>query len=239
MDTFISDLSEKTFPLRERVSANGIQLPILRIIQNDHPSFKGECYCGLSELNTYRQKYIADYLTKEVGELSALESMVLEALANKDIVTEKFNEKNQSLTLGQRAAYRIATFGGSWKFITFFFLFLSGWIVVNAYLLGQPSFDPYPFILLNLILSCLASLQAPLIMMSQNRQDEKDRERSKQDYVINLKAELEIRMLHEKLDHMMIHQQQELIKIQEVQIQMMRDIMEKVTAEVLLSNKPE
>jgi uncharacterized membrane protein len=94
--------------------------------------------------------------------------------------------------------------------------------------LASKAFDPYPFILLNLILSCLAALQAPVIMMSQNRQEEKDRERSKQDYMINLKSELEIRMLHEKLDHLIIHQQQELLNIQQVQVEMMEDIMKRL-----------
>ena len=90
-------------------------------------------------------------------------------------------------------------------------------------------FDPYPFILLNLILSCLAALQAPVIMMSQNRQEEKDRERAKQDYMVNLKSELEIRMLHEKIDHLIIHQQQELLSIQQVQVEMMEDIMKQLS----------
>tara|TARA_R110001592_G_scaffold45699_1_gene145975 strand:- start:1816 stop:2109 length:294 start_codon:yes stop_codon:yes gene_type:complete len=89
-------------------------------------------------------------------------------------------------------------------------------------------FDPYTFILLNLILSCLAALQAPVIMMSQNRQEEKDRERSEQDYMINLKSELEIRILHEKIDHLIIHQQQELLTIQQVQVEMLEDIMKQI-----------
>ena len=89
-------------------------------------------------------------------------------------------------------------------------------------------FDPYPFILLNLILSCIAALQAPVIMISQNRQEEKDRERAKKDYMINLKSELEIRMLDDKIDHLVMHQQQELIEIQKVQIEMMNDILNRI-----------
>ena len=100
--------------------------------------------------------------------------------------------------------------------------------MINVVFLLGKAFDPYPFILLNLILSCLAALQAPVIMMSQNRQEEKDRERSKQDYMVNLKSELEIRMLHEKLDHLIIHQQQELLNIQQVQIEMLEDIMKQI-----------
>ena len=122
----------------------------------------------------------------------------------------------------------IASFGGSWRFIIIFGVFILTWIVINILFLAEKGFDPYPFILLNLILSCLAALQAPVIMMSQNRQEEKDRDRSKQDYMVNLKAELEIRMLHEKLDHLIIHQQQELLNTQQVQVEMMGDIMKQL-----------
>jgi uncharacterized membrane protein len=122
----------------------------------------------------------------------------------------------------------VASFGGSWMFIIAFAVFISFWIAVNVIFLSSRSFDPYPFILLNLILSCVAALQAPIIMMSQNRQEEKDRARAKKDYMINLKSELEIRMIHEKLDHLIMHQQQELIEIQKVQVEMMNDIMERV-----------
>jgi len=106
-----------------------------------------------------------------------------------------------------------------------YMVFILIWIIINIVFLANKSFDPYPFILLNLILSCIASLQAPVIMMSQNRQEEKDRERAKKDYMINLKSELEIRILHEKIDHLMLHQQQDLIEIQKVQIDMMNDIL--------------
>ena len=111
-------------------------------------------------------------------------------------------ELEQPLTRGQRWADHIASFGGSWTFILLFFGIIIGWIVLNVAFLRRASFDPYPFILLNLLLSCLAALQAPVIMMSQNRQEEKDRERAKKDYMINLKAELELRVMHEKLDHL-------------------------------------
>jgi uncharacterized membrane protein len=122
----------------------------------------------------------------------------------------------------------VAEFGGSWKFIILFLSFILIWILANVLLLINKGFDPYPFILLNLILSCIAALQAPVIMMSQNRQEEKDRERAKKDYMINLKSELEIRMIHEKLDHLIQHQQHELIEIQKVQIEMMHDILKRI-----------
>jgi uncharacterized membrane protein len=122
----------------------------------------------------------------------------------------------------------VAEFGGSWGFIIFFGGFLVCWIILNAFWLSNQGFDPYPFILLNLILSCLAAIQAPIIMMSQNRQEEKDRERAKKDYMVNLKSELEIRMLHEKIDHLVMHQQQRLLEVQQLQIEMMQDILSRV-----------
>lgn len=109
----------------------------------------------------------------------------------------------EHLTFGQRAADKIARFGGSWTFIISFFTVLAIWIAFNAYVLNNRGFDPFPFILLNLILSCLASIQAPIIMMSQNRQEEKDRERAEFDLKINETAEREIRQLHKKIDVLM------------------------------------
>ena len=229
METFISDISKKEFPTNEKVAAKTIHSSILKIIQSDHPEFKTSDVCSLTELNIYRQKYIGEYLVKEVGELSELESTVLDALKNKNLITEKLGDVEPPLTFGQRMADRIATFGGSWKFILSFGAFLLIWIMINVLWLQNRAFDPFPFILLNLLLSCLAAMQAPFIMMSQNRQEEKDRERAKKDYMINLKSELEIRILHEKIDHLMIHQQHELIEIQKVQIEMMQDILERVS----------
>lgn len=115
-------------------------------------------------------------------------------------VNFNIEEEIDNRTFGQRIADKVAAFGGSWTFIISFFIFILLWIGMNVYFLANKGFDPYPFILLNLILSCLASLQAPIIMMSQNRQEEKDRERAKKDYEVNLKAEDEIRQLNEKLD---------------------------------------
>lgn len=113
-------------------------------------------------------------------------------------LSDPFDSK--STNFGDRMADKIADFGGSWTFILSFIGFLLVWISFNIYWLNNKGFDPYPFILLNLLLSCVAALQAPLIMMSQNRQEEKDRERAKEDLKINQKAEEEIRSLHEKLD---------------------------------------
>lgn len=135
--------------------------------------------------------------TNRYEELSDLEYEVLMDLRSIDKISD---EKNDTLSLGQRLSDKIADFGGSWTFITIFMVILISWMIINAVFLKSKAFDPYPFILLNLVLSCIAALQAPIIMMSQNRQEEKDRERAKKDYQINLRAELEIRLLHQKLD---------------------------------------
>lgn len=227
MKSFISDISNKKFPESEKISAKSLRRSIISTIQKEHPEFKDTSCLALSELNVYREKYIADYLANEIGELSDLENTVLNALRKKETISDKV-EETEKLTTGQELADKVASFGGSWKFIIFFGFFMVLWIVGNTYWYARSPFDPYPFILLNLILSCIAALQAPIIMMSQNRQEEKDRDRSKKDYMINLKSELEIRMLHEKIDHLIIHQQHELIEIQKVQIEMMNDILKRI-----------
>lgn len=228
METFISDISGISYPLSERVSGKTLRPSILQMVQRDHPEFTNGNYLSLSELNQYRERHISEYLEKELGELTKLEMQVLKTLSDKTTISDKVDERDEALTLGQRLADRVAAFGGSWKFIVFFGLFLFTWILLNLVWFANKGFDPYPFILLNLILSCVAALQAPVIMMSQNRQEEKDRERAKKDYMINLKSELEIRILHEKLDHLIMNQQQELLEIQKVQIEMMNDILSRV-----------
>ncbi|HMU03320.1 MAG TPA: DUF1003 domain-containing protein, partial [Saprospiraceae bacterium] len=157
------------------------------------------------------------------------EQTVLEKFKERTTISDKLEEDTSDTpSFGQRMADHVATFGGSWTFIIYFGLFLVLWISINVFVFYNKGFDPYPFILLNLILSCIAAIQAPVIMMSQNRQEEKDRDRSKKDYMINLKAELEIKALHEKIDHLIIYQQEQLLEIQKVQIEMMNDILQSV-----------
>lgn len=228
--TFKSDLSGKFYPASERVSGRGVRPSLMAFIQRKHPEFSESSMMSMAELNQYRELFIAETLKAEMGQLSELENRVLRSMQEETILTEELDaEDPDKLTLGQRVADKVATFGGSWTFIISFGLFLLCWIVMNAFVLANRSFDPYPFILLNLILSCLAAIQAPIIMMSQNRQEEKDRSRAKKDYMINLKSELEIRNLHEKVDHLIMHQQQELLEIQRVQIEMMNDILLRIS----------
>ncbi|NNT72917.1 DUF1003 domain-containing protein [Flavobacterium sp. IMCC34852] len=226
--SFKSAISGVDFPEKERVYGHQIRQTVLNLIQKDHPDFKHNDCISNSELNIYREKYISKYLQTEVGELSELQEKVLKSLSNGKSLVSKVEYEKDNRTFGQKIADKVADFGGSWTFIISFFVFILIWIGSNVYILLNKGFDPYPFILLNLILSCLAALQAPIIMMSQNRQEEKDRARAKKDYMINLKSELEIRLIDDKLDHLIQHQQQELIEIQKVQIEMMNDILERI-----------
>lgn len=177
---------------------------------------------SLGELNLATMKYIQGMIQKETSELSSLEEEVRNSLENQELISEDLNQTFQStLTLGQRVADKVADFGGSWTFIIMFGLSMAVWIAINVFF-SIWRFDPYPFILLNLLLSTLAAIQAPIIMMSQNRQEAKDRARSEMDYKINLKAELEIRHLHEKIDHILKNQWSRLTEIQQIQMQMMQ-----------------
>jgi uncharacterized membrane protein len=228
MRTFISDISNKEFPISERIESKFVRPTILNLILKDNPELKKIQQLSLSEMNFYREKYISNYLSNQMGQLSDLERTVIESMGDDKTITDKLEDDNPNLTFGQKIADKVASFGGSWMFIISFGIFILFWITLNIYIFKNKGFDPYPFILLNLILSCIAALQAPVIMMSQNRQEEKDRERAKKDYMINLKSELEIRVLHEKMDHLIMHQQQELMEIQKVQIEMMNDILKEI-----------
>ena len=155
----------------------------------------------------YRRQYVETTLTQEKRELTSLESAVIESLAREEVIARNVEAiYTERFTFGQRLADRIAAFGGSWRFILIFFSILLVWITINSIMLLSRPFDPYPFILLNLLLSCLAAMQAPVIMMSQNRQEAKDRVRAEHDYQVNLKAEIEIQHLNLKFDQLLQHQ---------------------------------
>lgn len=156
--------------------------------------------------------------------IKKLHQIVLDSVKEEELIASKIYASEEKLTPGDRLADKVAEFGGSWKFIILFFIIMAFWISSNVYLLKDKPFDPYPFILLNLILSCIAALQAPIIMMSQNRKEDKDRKRSENDYVINLKAEIEIRNLHQKIDLLIVEQMKNLFEIQKAQMEVMQEI---------------
>src|SRR6266550_1409932 len=176
-------------------------------IQKKAPQWDGKSFICFDDLGKFRRDYVKEVLQDEIGELSALDNEVVESLQQHEILSSDISKQFETkLTFGERLSDRIASFGGSWRFISLFGGVLFAWIILNGILLLNRGFDPYPFILLNLILSCLAAIQAPIIMMSQNRSEARDRLRAENDYKVNLKAELEIRHLHEKIDHLLRRQ---------------------------------
>jgi uncharacterized membrane protein len=202
-----------------------VREPIVEIIRKTHPDWSQEGFICIPDLNHYREEYVKDVLARGKGEISVLEEDVMKSLREHEVLSRNVNvEFERKLTVGERMADNLAAYAGSWRFITIFFFVLVIWIIINSIVLIKRPFDPYPFILLNLILSCIAAIQAPIIMMSQNRQEAKDRLRSEYDYRVNLKAELEIRQLHEKMDHLLMTQWQRLLEIQEMQMELIEEM---------------
>ncbi len=207
------------------VPAALIRPAIIAEIRKTHPEFSIAGHICAEDLNRFRFQYVQGLMTSEKGELTALDQDVLESLRQHELLTSDINVEFESkLTFGESLSDKIATFGGSWRFIIIFGCILFVWIILNVFILIAKPFDPYPFILLNLVLSCIAALQAPVIMMSQNRQEAKDRLRAEHDYRINLKAELEIRHLNEKIDHLLSRQWERLVEIQQIQMELMTEL---------------
>ena len=155
------------------------------------------------------------------------EKRIIETLRRHGHVTRNVEKSfEEQMSFGDRMADRLAEMAGSWRFILIFLSLIGVWIILNASQLIFHAFDPYPFILLNLFLSLVAGIQAPVIMMSQNRQEDRDRLHAQNDYEVNLKAELEIEQLHEKMDELRLHQWQDLLEIQDRQIQLLHQQIE-------------
>lgn len=176
----------------------------------------------------YHFEYIKEKIIQDQNETKKINQEMLEQLKNKQIISQNLNTTiNQKATFGQKSADAIAKFGGSWPFIFLFVVVLGSWILLNTLHFFGLSFDQYPFILLNLVLSCLAAIQAPIIMMSQNRQAARDRIAADHDYQTNLKAELEISLLHEKIDYLMSQQWQQMLELQQLQIELLTQLNKK------------
>ena len=202
--------------------------PVIELIRKARPAWGPEQPICLSCLHRSRAEYVARVLEDQRGALSQLDAAVLRSLREQEALAEDVNEQfGSQLTYGERLADRVAEFGGSWRFIIAFGVVLLAWIAINSVALLSRPFGPYPYILLNLVLSCLAAIQAPVIMMSQNRQEAKDRLRAQHDYQVNLKAELEIRHLHWKLDQLLTDQWQKLLEIQQIQTDLMEELVHK------------
>ncbi len=166
-----------------------------------------------------------NFAKKENDQLKKLHNIFADALKEEQLIVENLlNPPHEVISKGEQLSDKVASFGGSWRFIIYFGIVLSIWILFNSLSSTKNSFDPYPFILMNLILSCIAALQAPIIMMSQNRKEEKDRKRAENDYLINLKAEIEIRNLHQKVNLLIEDQFKNLMDSQNAQIKLIKEL---------------
>ncbi len=226
--TVICQICKEQKKLSEVLPGDMVGEPVAKKIRMQYPNWSNSDFICIRDLNRFRAEYIQQVIETDKGELSALDKQVVESLKEQELLATNINvEYDQQRTVGERMADKLADFGGSWRFISIFAGLLFLWIGLNSSLLIIRPFDPYPYIFLNLILSCLAAIQAPVILMSQNRQEARDRLQAEHDYRVNLKAELEIRHLHEKVDHLLVNQWQRLLNIQEIQMQLMEEIANK------------
>ena len=217
-------ISGKQFPARSLQSLGSLRPSLMELILRDHPELPNDAMISAVELDRYRMRYVEDMLLAEHGELTALDRQVAKSIAEHDTIAENIKDVyDDRRSIGDLLADNLARFGGSWYFLIGFGLFLAAWMVTNAIVYAQWAPDPYPFIFLNLILSCLAAIQAPVILMSQRRAEMKDRLRAQSDYRVNLKAELEIRHLHEKLDYLVSKQWERLMEIQQLQLETLQE----------------
>ncbi len=215
----------KQFPMNVTRSWLSIRPSITQLIAVDVPDWQEGKFICKDDFATYRRRHVEELLKDEAGEIGELEQEVIDSLASGMPLTRDPDDEDAEtvMTFGERASDKVASFGGSWTFILMFCAILVLWMMLNVSAILFKPFDPFPFILLNLLLSCVAAFQAPIIMMSQRRQEAKDRLRAENDYMVNLKAELEIRQLHEKLDHQIMHQWARLNELQQVQIDMLEE----------------
>lgn len=222
----ICEICHKELPNSRLFPIRLIRVSVLETARLKNPQLNLEGSICQKDLRELRADHVEGILREDKGALSKLEKEVIESLEHQDVLVENINKKfEHSLSFGEKVADKIAQFGGSWKFILSFLFVIGVWMVINIFFFAREGFDPYPFILLNLVLSCLAAIQAPVIMMSQNRQAEKERLRANEDYCTNLKAELEIQQLHSKLDLFMKRQWESLIELQKIQIELSEELL--------------
>ncbi|GGE31867.1 DUF1003 domain-containing protein [Sphingobacterium cellulitidis] len=183
----------------------------------------------MAKLDTVKNRDILEMINQNNENLNKLHDIVRKSFEEEKLITDNLiNPTDEYLNKGQMISDKVARFGGSWSFIMIFTGVLIVWIIYNSMMAKQDQFDPYPFILMNLVLSCLAALQAPIIMMSQNRQEEKDRKRAENDYLVNLKAELEIRSLHKKIDVLLEEEVKQLFDSQVNHLKLLKQLSEHV-----------
>lgn len=211
----------QSMPVKDTLPLATLRPALAEMIRADFPGAPPDARISRAALTGYRARYVEHMIETERGEVSRLQQEVIAAVSRHEMLAQlpQQQDADHPPTFGQRLSDHIATFGGSWSFLISFGVFMAIWMLINSS--RREAFDPYPFILLNLVLSCLAAVQAPVIMMSQNRKEQRDRLRAEHDYQVNLKAELEIRHLHEKIDHLLVGQWERLAIMQQLQMDMM------------------
>ena len=226
-ETVVCQICSERKKLRDVLPAELVRNSVVETIKKEYPKWSSDGYICYTDLNKFRIEHVQDVLETERGELSQLDQEVVKSLKKHDVLARNINvEFEGKLTFRQRIADSVTLFVGSWTFIIVFFIVLFAWMVINTMIIWK-HFDPYPFILLNLVLSCIAAIQAPIILMSQIRQSQKDSLRAEHDYKTDLKAELEIRHINSKIDQLMSHQWQRLLEIQRIQMELKEDHLNK------------
>ena len=221
------DICGKAKPRTDISPAKAVMPPVAELIRRKHPGWSEDSFICREDLDDFRAEYVTNVIEAEMGALSELEKKVVASMEEQELVAKNVNDEFEGqLSFGEKIADKVASFGGSWSFIITFGAFIVLWIALNSVMLFHKPFDPFPLILLNLMLSCLAAFQAPVIMMSQNRQESKDRLRAQNDYLINLKSELEVRHLNDKIDFLLTNQWQRLLEIQQIQIDLIKEHLE-------------
>jgi len=224
-DTFTCQICRREFRRSDVLPATAVHGALRDYLAEHNPELSEDEYICLEDLNRIRREFITEALLAETREIESLERTFREGLVEIDGLERRLNaELTEKQTAWDRLADRVATFGGSWPFLISLTVVILCWVVLNSAALLTPHFDPYPYILLNLVISGLAAVEAPLILMSQSRQDSKDRQRAKQDLRTNLRAEIEIRNLNNKMDQLLTHQWQRLLEIQQMQMEMMEEL---------------
>jgi uncharacterized membrane protein len=224
-ETFRCQICRKSKKQDEMVPAESVPDPIAGLIRKEYPAWSSDGSICRADLDRFRAQYIGEVLSKENRELALLEETVRQTMTDHALHAKNINiEFDRQLTFGERLSDRIADFAGSWTFIISFISVMFLWIVVNTFIMVTRPFDPYPYILLNLVLSGVAAIQAPIIIMSQNRQESRDRLNAEHDYRVNLNTEMEIHQLHKKIDHLLFNQGQRILEIQMIQVELMENL---------------
>jgi uncharacterized membrane protein len=228
-ETFLCQICGKYKDHNDIVPAKQVPDTIIDLIRKEYPAWSSGGYICRADLNRFRADYVRKVLETERGDLALLVEDVSESMKDHELLLKNINvEFDQQLSFGDRLSDRLADFAGSWRFIAIFTVLFFGWIAMNSILLVYRPFDPYPFIFLNLVLSAVAAIQAPVIIMSQNRQEARDRLHAERDYDVSVHSEMEIHQLHKKIDHLLINQGQRFLEIQQIQLELMEELGKKM-----------